>query len=141
MKQATYRGLDQSGTWRFGYLLKIDNSPNYYIREMNPKDEPPRYTDYLVDSLTIGAIAPRQADGQDVYVGDYVSNNFGIGAGEKEVIREVTFLADTFKLTHRRGKTRLATYLPLIDHIVLNYKVVGNRFENPELLIFVPDEH
>lgn len=52
MRQFKFRGKDLSGDWRYGYLLQKDvDTDAYFIREINPNNIPPRYTDYQVKQV------------------------------------------------------------------------------------------
>lgn len=66
-----------------------------------------------------------------VYIGDLVSNNHRKRA---KVIRQVCYYEGVLVMKRVKGNSSLQEYLPLYAYYKLNYKVIGNVFENPELL-------
>lgn len=74
---STYRGAvyhDGIFHWVYGSLILEDNEKDIYsIRVMNPKNEPPRYTDYVVKNKTIAPITEfKDLNGKDLFVGDVI---------------------------------------------------------------------
>jgi hypothetical protein len=61
--------------------------------------------------------------GEDVYEGDFISNNYGT---DKEVIRQITMDNGCWIAKVIKGKSRLPHKMLLYDIIKLNFKVVGN---------------
>ena len=95
-----------------------------------------KFTDASVKLCTYPNHIPQQCTGykffdKDGYIGDFVSNNFGT---EKEVIRQICFSNGTLILKRVKGQSSLPRNIPLHEHYRLNYRIIGNCFENPEVL-------
>lgn len=66
----------------------------------------------------------------DIHDGDILSNNYRT---DKEILRQVEFLKGHWVMTRIKGKSGLPKIIPLYEHWQLNYRTIGNIFENPEL--------
>ena len=64
---------------------------------------------------------------EDVYFDDLVSNNCGT---EKEVIRKIVLFEGDMIMETVKGNSRLPKRISLHEHYQLNYKVIGNIYEN-----------
>ena len=67
---------------------------------------------------------------EEVYFDDLVSNNYGT---DKEVIRKIVLFEGNMMMERVKGNSRLPKRIPLHDHHELNYKVIGNIYENSEI--------
>ena len=69
--------------------------------------------------------------GVDYYEGDLISNNIRT---DKETIREVRFSGGCWMLVRVKGNSSLPKEILLSEFSALNFPIVGNIYENPELL-------
>lgn len=126
MRELKFRAWDKidkkmSPSFNIGALDRYDNDCKWVL---NDSYEIPmnsvfmQYTGY-------------QMKGQEVYFGDLVSNNFGT---DKEVVREVVEYKGNKMLKRVKGKSSFPEYISLHQFYQLNFKIIGNKNQNPELL-------
>ena len=68
---------------------------------------------------------------EDVYFGDIVSNNFKT---DKEVIREIVMHDGSIMMKRVKGNSKLPKYINLHEWHNMNFKIIGNVHQNPELI-------
>ena len=68
---------------------------------------------------------------KEIWENDLLSNNFGT---DKEVVRQVIFQNGSWIMKRIKGKSRLGEDILLGEYRVLNFKVIGNIYEHPNLL-------
>ena len=73
----------------------------------------------------------RDLDGNEIYFNDLVSNNFGTG---KEVIRKIVMQKGCIMVKRVKGKSSSPKFILIQELRKWNFIVVGNIYENPELL-------
>ena len=73
----------------------------------------------------------KDSKGKEIYFDDFMSNNFKT---DKEVIRQVVLHEGCMMLKRVKGKSSLPKYISLHEWHKLNFEIVGNIKENPDLL-------
>ena len=68
---------------------------------------------------------------KDVYFDDLVSNNYETS---KEVIRQIVEHKGCIMMKRIKGKSSMSKYILLHKYYELNYQIIGNIHQNPELL-------
>lgn len=129
-----FRGLSidekSKGEWRYGYLIE-DNGQAFIINEVIEANE-----QYItigswcpVDPKTVGqSTGLRDKNGNEIFEGDVVDYN-----GRKAIVNwhgsYASFIYRFVDELHKRNAEWNPLYLAYY-----HFKVVGNKFENPELL-------
>jgi uncharacterized phage protein (TIGR01671 family) len=123
-RETKFRGLDSTtGTWVHGNLVILGTGSKYIIPQNLISNEIPQW---LVDRDTVGQYTGlTDKNGHEVYEGDIVETHDGI--------YEVTFDCGGFMA----GECFLDDYWNLHGYM---FKVIGNKFENPEWLEGAADE-
>ena len=68
---------------------------------------------------------------KNIYFDDLVSKNFETS---KEVIRQIVEHKGCIMMKRIKGNSSLPKYISLHEWHELNFKIIGNIYENPELL-------
>lgn len=91
-----------------------------------------QYRDYRCPKQIVMQYAEiKDRDGKQIYEGDILSNNFGT---DKQVLRKVTFEKGSFWLEKISGRSSIPFKVLLHEFAAFNYSVVGNIYQNPELI-------
>lgn len=134
MREIIFRGKqkNKSGIWSYGYLFKIwkcrnaEKTDHYYLHDYITDDEPE------IIPETIGQYTGlNDKNGTKIFEGDIVKNDDIVHNGEIQIV------GNTYEIKFYKGvfiaKTKHATNWIFHDS-VSRYKVIGNIYDNPELL-------
>lgn len=125
MREIEFRGKRvDNGEWAYGSLIEenyyIDKA--YFIRTRNEEDWTSRYYNCLIDVKTIGQYTGLDdRNGTKIFEGDIVR----LGTNE---IRFVFYGSTDFR------HTMYGKYAKEFDYKDKGYEVIGNKYDNPELL-------
>lgn len=136
-RQRTFRGRDIEGKWHYGYLFqgRTDKGIDYSViltqkrdrtDDRLPEDMPfAFYKDeiFVVDPNTVGqCIEMKDKNKEDVYEGDIVKwSTYIAGCGRVENKSDVVY-------------DGLGSFYPFDRILSHNFEVIGNIYDNPELL-------
>lgn len=116
MRTIKFRGKDFAGNWWYGFLTTCKGNTVIH----NAKDQ--LVSTILVDSATIGQFTGlTDADGNEIYEGDLLLSD------ENAEVFEVVYDAPRFCFKDNDFGFR---FLNHPEH----FHVIGNRYDNPELL-------
>lgn len=145
-RKILFRGRDYSDKWHFGNLLcRRDKSPvpettqeyeEFYIQEQDFLGE-----EVEVDSSTIGQYTGlTDKEGNKIFEGDIVhlkGNGYDGSTVGKDYYRIVTFHEGSFCLSIEDG-VHYPVHTPMCEycdsHSIVNWVVIGNVTDNPELI-------
>jgi uncharacterized phage protein (TIGR01671 family) len=133
MREILFRGKTKFGKWvywdAFGLMADEDGNPKVYYFDMPHVihvDTALRY----IDHETIGQFTGMfDEDGKRIFEGDIVTGLFLLGLSINSVVR---FKDGTFGLEWHRGDIK--TFDGFTNICNVKYKVIGNVYDNPELL-------
>lgn len=134
MREIKFRGKTENDIWKYGSLLIDNPQKTYYI--VDNEDGSGRE----ILEKTIGQYTElKDKNRKEIYEGDIVkinAHNFDFGYKQEE-IRQIKFIDGSFGIYKEISKNEyyfndLATEVGYgeIDY----YEVIGNIYENPELL-------
>lgn len=135
MREIKFRGRNIEGEWFYGDLIncKINNTPTAFIF---PPDAPNSYDRYLVNPNTVGQFTGlHDKNGKEIYEGDIISHKYTNGpqccfSEGKEEINYIGFRRSECKFIVVCANRHHDLYEPYNIHI----EVIGNIFDNPELI-------
>jgi hypothetical protein len=132
---STYRGAiyHDGFRWVYGSLILEDQEKDIYsIRVFNKKNEPPRYTDYVVETKSIAPITEfKDMEGQDLFVGDII--DFISMPGSPGYSRAIVIMEQgTLKAQDQDGRS---IHLSVIGD---QFMIRGNFFEDGAYLLKDP---
>lgn len=117
MRAIKFRGMDKYNKWQYGDLMQKTLDGTVCIRE--PQENMLR--DHRVAPETVGQFTGlKDRHGKEIYEGDILSDDLDIDA--------VCFWDGSFCLNKPNEYIELST-LPMVE-----YEIIGNIYENPELL-------
>lgn len=152
MREIKFRAKDYTGEWRYGYLIQgvdIENKPikNFIIEntsEVNILNKGLLQKYYEIDFETLGQYTGlKDTNGKEIYEGDiikmhyffdnYDPTTFGVFEDESEITGEIVFDLDGFRVIDKDDEKRELP-LSIIQEPVEELEVLGNIYDNPELL-------
>lgn len=155
MREIKFRAKDYTGEWRYGCLLERKyfdfkhgkDASMYYISSIEPDWTTSNiYTnkEYLVIFNTIGQYTGlKDKNNKEIYEGDIVNAhyffenhdpiNLGAFEDESEITGKIVFDLDGFRVIDKDDEERELP-LSMIQEPVEELEVLGNIYDNPELL-------
>lgn len=144
MREIKFRGKSADGKWCYGDLLRISGGTIIYHGSHTESEGLPSNEDVAVELMmdevtvcipsTIGQFTGYQDYyDNDIYEGDilYCKTIKESIATDKHAFREVVFQHGSFRLRDWFATTSMAS------HIIKAWEVVGNIYDNPELVEIV----
>ena len=137
MREIKFRGYNKElGRWFYGYLFIVTDGRNF-IRCVAKREEKvgESFFDMLVEKDSVGQFTGlKDKNGKEIYVGDIIKwITIGEEGGNFEDIGVETDMGN-HEVIFENGKfTTTKPNIP-IGHINKRCEVIGNKFENPELL-------
>ena len=101
------------------------------VLRLSAKHKESLYSLLSIDNFELTQYTGYTMNETDLYFGDLVSNNFKTG---KEVIREIVEHKGCKMMKRVKGNSSLPKFISLHDHHKLNYKIIGNVYQDKELL-------
>lgn len=150
MREIKFRAKDiHFNKWVYGYYHYLENSKEHCILEYG------RHTSTVIDEQTIGQFTGLQdKNGKDIYDGDIVKTTYkevrdymGVKYDNEMQFTEKVIWSDDYngwclELTNCKLKMyRRFNYCEEVNHIkLLKVEVVGNCWDNPELMEEISNE-
>ena len=131
MRSIIFRGKRaDNGEWVYGDLAKLSATEGYILtRNMD------WFSTTKVDISTVGQYTGlKDRNGTEIYEADILHyTRKRIGEEDKEYYREVTFHSGCFCMYVPNHFTHSGLHNHIVNGI-LDWEVVGNKFDNPEML-------
>ncbi len=129
MRTIKFRGKDNHGTWRYGYLVCLENNPAIYFQVGN--GEVKRMDWVYVKPESVGQFTGLyDKDSKEIYEGDIIRRP---SSNRYYVVKFDMDFFPVFALFYSiGGNIHFADYLK-VDYAD-TYEVVGNIYDNPGLV-------
>lgn len=142
MRTFKFRGKRiDNGEWIYGSLV-IEAYPdfcNYFIRTKDEEDWTSRYKDVLVDKNTLGQFTGLyDKNNKEIYEGDIIIGDIPELISSQNLIGIVEYEGSAFIIEFPNRASWQIQKVGFCSFI--NYKVIGNMYDNPELLEEQTDE-
>lgn len=131
MREIIYRGLRKDGRgWAYGSYIYNPMDEEHYIGAYEPPKNPLRgleWNVYEVDSETVGQFTGlTDKNGRKIFEGDVCLDSTGW-------VFVVIWDSDNGRFLGRHSKPRGDTYICYVGRVPA-VEIIGNRWDNPELL-------
>ncbi len=135
MRETKFRAKSiKTNKFIYGSYLYLGSGLHYIIPILNyyPIGKT-NYTKYQIDPETLGQFTGlKDKNGKEIYKGDIVKYNDDAGNKQIGVVKDYGYLK--FYIEAVGGDDEGNQDMELHIDYVSNYEVIGNKFENPELL-------
>jgi len=129
MREIKFRGMDIKGNWHYGNLAILPANIRHLQKGHYISNDDGLPFAFQVRPETVGEYTGlKDRNGREIYEGDIVHRKFQ--ETNNLAIRKVVFQNDGFKLQETGLFTGLSMLYPSLEFI----EVIGNIYENPELL-------
>lgn len=132
MRITKHRGKrEDNGEWVYGSFYPIKDEDVYFIinncKSIDFDDDDTTFNGYKVHKKSVGEFTGlHDKNGKEIFEGDKLQN-------PKKEVGEVVFWESGFHLEAKRRNNSIF-YMPLNNGFIQNKEIIGNVFENPDLV-------
>ena len=139
MIRIKFRGKrEDNGEWVYGAFYPIKDEPVYFIinncQSIDFDDNSTFFNGYKVHKKSVGQFTGlHDKNGKEIYMGDIVTYKKSVGnwtGGTMTTTHKIIFTEEINAFVMECG----ISYIKLRKHWDYEYEVIGNIFENPELI-------
>ena len=139
MRTIKFRGKrEDNGEWVYGAFYPIKDEPVYFIinncQSIDFDDNSTFFNGYKVHKKSVGQFTGlHDKNGKEIYLGDIVTYKRSVGNWTGRTMtttHKIIFTEEINAFVMECG----SSYIKLRKHWGYEYEVIGNIFENPELI-------
>lgn len=121
------------GEWLYGCLVNMEHNRFSILPEINKMPRCKCIADYEIHNTTIGQFTGmKDKNGKEIYEGDILGAKGKVIGWVKGGVRGYCY--DVVYINHPAGESRWTLYSTVKDDYPEQIEVIGNIYDNPELL-------